>query len=160
MPVYSRETFVRAPLSTVWDFHSHISGLEALTPDFANLRVEAVRGPDGEPDPAVLAAGTQISMSMRPFGVGPRQRWTSVITDRTEDERAATFRDEMRDGPFPHWDHTHSFYARDDGTLVSDRVEYRLPLGPLGDLVGPLAWFGLEPMFRYRHRRTRELLEP
>jgi ligand-binding SRPBCC domain-containing protein len=38
-------------------------------------------------------------------------------------------------------------------------VEYALPFGALGDAVGPLARVGLEPMFRYRHRRTRELLE-
>ena len=160
MPVYSRETFVRAPLSTVWEFHSRIAGLEALTPDFTNLRVEAVRGPDGEPNPEVLEAGTEISMSMRPFGVGSRQRWTSVITERREDEGAAMFRDVMRGGPFRHWEHTHHFFARDGGTRVVDRVEYRLPMGELGDFLGPFAWVGFEPMFRYRHRRTKELLEP
>jgi ligand-binding SRPBCC domain-containing protein len=160
MPVYSRETVVRAPLSTVWDFHSRLSGLEALTPDFVNLRVEGVSGPDGEADPEILDAGTEISMSMRPFGVGPRQHWTSVITERTEDEGAATFRDVMHDGPFRRWEHTHSFYATAGGTRVVDRVEYRLPVGGLGDLLGPLAWVGFEPTFRYRHRRTRELLEP
>ena len=40
--------------------------------------------PDGEPDPEVLEAGSRIKLSMRPFGVGPRQEWTSVITERTE----------------------------------------------------------------------------
>ncbi|WP_440991365.1 SRPBCC family protein [Haloarchaeobius baliensis] len=159
MPVYSRRTVVDAPFGTVWDFHSDVSGLEALTPGFANLRVESVRGPDGEPDPDVLETGSEICMSMRPFGVGPTQRWTSVITDRQEDAGAALFRDEMRDGPFPHWEHTHSFYAAGDRTVVDDRVEYRLPPAGLGDLVGPFGWVGFEPMFRYRHRRTKELLE-
>jgi ligand-binding SRPBCC domain-containing protein len=159
MSVYSRRTIVDAPFQTVWDFHSDVSGLEALTPGFANLSVEAVRGPDGEPDPEVLETGSEIEMAMRPFGVAPTQRWTSVITERTEDAGAALFRDEMRGGPFRHWEHTHSFYAAGDRTVVDDRVEYRLPLGGLGELGGPFAWVGFEPMFRYRHRRTKELLE-
>ena len=153
MSTYRRETRVAAPLSEVWAFHSQVSGLEALTPSFTNLRVEGVTGPDGEPDPEVLEAGTRIDMSMRPFDVGPRQTWTSVITEREEHDGSAMFRDTMEGGPFPRWVHTHRFLA--DG--VDD--EYQLPGGPVGELAGPVGWVGFEPMFRYRHRRTRELLE-
>ncbi|WP_435335742.1 SRPBCC family protein [Haloarchaeobius sp. TZWWS8] len=159
MPVYQRETFVRAPFETVWDFHSHVSGLTALTPDWMNLRIEKVVGPDGEEEPDELEAGAEIHMTMRPFDVGPRQEWTSVITDRREDEHAGYFRDEMRGGPFREWVHTHSFYEDDGGTRIEDRVEYRLPGDGVGDLVGPLAWVGFEPMFRGRHRATKRLLE-
>ncbi|WP_267639231.1 SRPBCC family protein [Haloarchaeobius amylolyticus] len=159
MPTYRRETVVRAPFEDVWEFHSKVSGLEALTPDWMHLRVESVTGPDGDPDPGILEPGAEIDMSMRPLNVGPRQRWTSVITEREEDDGAAFFRDEMRGGPFRKWVHTHSFYATDGGTKVEDRVEYRLPLGGLGDIAGPLAWVGFEPMFRARHRATKKLLE-
>ena len=159
MAIYERRTRVRAPLDDVWSFHSRISGLEALTPGWMNLRVETVRGPDGEVDPEVLEPGARIRLSMRPFGVGPRQRWTSLVVEREESEGAATFRDEMRGGPFESWEHTHSFFADGDETLVVDRVEYELPFGSLGRAVGPLAKVGFEPMFRYRHRKTRELLE-
>ena len=158
MPTYSRQTRVAAPLDEVWDFYSRISGLEALTPAFMNLRVERVTGPDGEPDPEVLGAGSRIELSMRPFGAGPRQSWTSVVTEREEGDGGAMFRDTMEGGPFPEWVHTHRFFADGDETLVADRVVYRLPGGPVGELVGPLGWAGFEPMFRYRHRRTRELL--
>ncbi|WP_135820092.1 SRPBCC family protein [Halostella litorea] len=159
MSVYRRETRVAAPLSEVWEFHSRVSGLEALTPGFAGLRIEAVAGPDGERDPDVLEAGSRIRMSMQPFGVGPRQRWTSVITEREEGEGTATFRDAMEDGPFDRWVHTHRFFADGDETVVRDRVEYELPGGRLGEAAGPLAYVGFEPMFRYRHRETKRLLE-
>lgn len=159
MATYRRETRVAAPLEDVWDFHSDVSGLEALTPAFMNLRVEGVTGPGGDPDPEVLEAGSRIDMSMRPFGVGPRQTWTSVITEREAGDGSAMFRDRMEGGPFPEWVHTHRFFADGDETLVVDSVDYRLPGGPVGELVGPLGWVGFEPMFRYRHRRTRELLE-
>ena len=159
MPTYTRRTRVDAPLATVWAFHSGVEGLEALTPGFMNLEVGEVRGPDGEPDPEVLMQGSEIEMSLLPFGVGPRQRWTSVITGREEGDGVAWFRDEMRGGPFPRWKHTHRFRADGEGTVIEDRVVYQLPLGPLGRALGPLGVVGFEPMFRDRHRRTKEILE-
>jgi len=123
--------------------------------------VGGVEGPDGSPDPEVLVAGSEIEMSIRPFGAGPRQRWTSRIVKREPEgtappERAARFVDEMEGGPFRRWEHTHAFYADGDETLLVDTVAYRLPLGPLGDAVGPMAKVGFEGMFRDRHRRTVE----
>lgn len=159
MATYSRLTRVSAPLSDVWDFHSRVSGLEALTPDWMHLRIESVTGPDGGPDPEILETGSEIEMSMRPFGVGPRQRWTSVILSRESGDERAEFRDEMRDGPFARWVHTHRFVADGAETIVEDEVEYELPGGPLGRSASPLAVVGFEPMFRARHRKTKELLE-
>ncbi|WP_336344476.1 SRPBCC family protein [Halalkalicoccus ordinarius] len=158
MATYEREVYVAAPLDDVWEFHSRISGLEALTPGWMGLSVERVRGPDGEVDPAVLEAGSKIEMELRPLG-GPSQSWTSVITDREESEGRATFRDEMRGGPFRRWIHVHQFLAEGSGTRIRDTVHYELPGGELGRLVGPAAAVGFEPMFRYRHRKTKELLE-
>lgn len=159
MPVYEHESVVAAPFEAVWDFHVRPSGLEALTPDWMGLRVESVVGPDSERDPEELEPGAKVRASMRPFGVGPRQRWISYIVDRKESGNAAMFRDEMVRGPFPEWEHTHRFDRVDGGTRVRDRVEYRLPGGPVGRAIGPLGVVGFEPMFRYRHRRMRMLLE-
>lgn len=160
MPTYHRQVRVDAPLDEVWDFHSRLSGLEALTPGWMNLQVEAARGPDGEADPELLEQGAQVRMSMRPLGVGPRQQWVSRIVYRDRDDESAIFRDDMQGGPFRKWVHTHRFVADGDSTIVHDNVEYELPLGGLGTAVGPLAVVGFEPMFRYRHKKTKELLEP
>ncbi|WP_418283120.1 SRPBCC family protein [Halorubrum sp. DTA98] len=159
MPTYRRETRVPAPIADVWAFHSTIDGLRALTPDWMHLRIESVEGPTGEPDPGTLVRGSRIHMSMRPFGIGPRQRWVSRIVDRDPDgndpvEGSASFVDDMLHGPFRRWRHTHSFYADGDETVLVDSVDYRLPFGPLGDAVGPLATVGFAGMFRDRHRRT------
>ena len=159
MATYHRETRVRAPLEDVLAFHSRIDGLVALTPSFMGLEIDAVRGPDGEPDPDVLEVGSRIEMTMRPFGVGPSQRWVSVITERAERDGAAMFRDVMESGPFPVWNHAHRFFADGVETRIVDRVEYELPGGSIGRVASPLGRIGLEPMFRYRHRRTKELLE-
>ena len=158
MAVYERSTLVRAPLEEVWAFHSTVDGLVALTPGWLGLTVEAVRGPDGEADPEVLDVGSEVDLSLRPFGAGPRQRWTSRIVARERSADAAEFRDEMVDGPFDRWVHAHRFEAVEAGTRVVDRVEYALPLGPLRWLSGA-AWPGFEAMFAVRHRRTRRRLE-
>lgn len=157
MPTYRRETRVPAPLADVWEFHSHPEGLERLTPDWMHLRVEAVRGPDGERDPEVLEAGSQIRLSVQPFGVGPRQTWVSLITEREETAGSAYFVDEMRDGPFAEWHHTHAFFADGEETVLVDTVRYALPFGVVGDAVGPVAKVGFAGMFRQRHARTREM---
>jgi len=153
MAVYERSTVVDAALEDVWDFHSTVDGLLALTPGWMRMRVEAIRGPDGDPDPEVLERGSEIDMSVRPLGVGPRQFWTSRIVDRERENGSAFFRDEMRDGPFRRWSHTHRFEAVGGGSRIIDHVEYELGR-PLGGVPG-LARIGLEPMFAYRHRKTR-----
>lgn len=159
MATYERETRVDASLEDVWTFHSRVEGLEALTPDWMGLRVERVVGPDDVSSPTVLEAGTELSLSMRPFDVGPRTYWTSRITSRERTEGAAVFRDEMIDGPFDRWLHTHAFYADGTSTIVRDRIEYALPMGGVGAALEPFSRIGFEPMFRHRHRRTKALLE-
>ena len=157
MAVYERRSRVAAPLAEVWAFYSRVDGLAAVTPTWMNLRVESSRGPGGEPDPEDLEAGTEVTMSVRPFGVGPRMRWTSRIVELERRDGAAWFRDEMLDGPFPRWVHTHRFHAQGEETVTTDRVEYRLPL--VSGSLSTLGWPFFEPLFAYRHHRARELLE-
>lgn len=159
MATYTRRCRVQAPFETVWEFHATANGLVKLTPGFMNLELEGITGPDGDPDPEELDAGSTVEASIRPFGVGPRQDWTSRIIERNEDDGAAMFQDVMEEGPFPHWKHTHRFFDEGDATVIEDHIEYELPGGALGRAVSPLGFVGMEPMFRHRHRRTKELLE-
>lgn len=158
MAVYRRSSLVRAPFEAVWDFHSTVEGLLAVTPDWFDLRVERAIGQDGATDPEELLEGCELTLSMRPLGVGPRQSWTSRITHRERTGNRGEFRDVMVEGPFERWHHTHRFEAVDGGTQLTDRVEYRLPLGPAAGLSG-LAKPGFAAMFADRHRRTRRWLE-
>lgn len=155
MHTYTRRTRVDAPLEDVWAFHSRIEGLTAVTPDWMGLRVEHVVGPDGEDNPPELLTGCRIRMSVRPFGIGPRQRWLARIVERTREEGRAQFVDIMEEGPFARWQHTHQFFADGGETVLVDRVEYELPVA---DVLGSLAIVGFEPMFRYRHRALKRHL--
>ena len=156
MATYARSTRVAAPLDTVWAFHDDVDGLLALSPDWAGLRVESVRGPDGTVAPDDLGPGTEITLSARPLGLGPRQTVTTVITDRRVGNGSAMFRDELRDGPLARWVHTHAFYGDGEETVLRDRVEYATGLGAAADAAVRPA---LNAAFADRHRRTRRLLE-
>ncbi|MFB6147037.1 MAG: cyclase [Halobacteriaceae archaeon] len=157
MATYERATRIPAPLDRVWEFHSTPDGLRALTPGALNVTVESVVGPDGDPDPEVLTVGSVLELSAAPLGIdlGDRGRWVAEITARERTEGSAYFVDEMRSGPLRSWEHTHAFYADGDETVLRDRVRFRTRLGATADrFVARL----FEPGFRYRHRRTRELL--
>lgn len=159
MATYRRRARIAAPFEEVWRFHSRIEGLTEITPEWMNLRVEAVRRPPEAEETDLLLAGTRVRLSARPFGVGPRRRWTSLIRERAAGDGRASFRDEMVDGPFRTWLHTHRFAAAGAETVIDDRVAYEFPVGPLSGVVNPMAVVGFGPMFRYRHRKTKELLE-
>lgn len=155
MAVFRIETTFDAPIEDIWKLHTTGSGLEQLTPEAFDLRIETVRG--GTPTDS-LPEGAEIDVSADFPGLGSRDRWTGVVTESTLDDDRGTFRDEMRDGTFPTWEHTHRFEALPDGgTRMVDSIEYRLP-SPVGP-ASPLARLGLWPMFRYRHRTARTILE-
>jgi len=159
MPVFEHQSRVRAPLETVWRFHSTADGLRELTPDWFRLSIEEIRGPDGELDPDVLEAGSVLRISVNPFGILPRQTETSRIVEREHEDGSAYFVDVMEDGPLPKWHHRHSFHADGEKTVCTDHVEYELPLGRLGSLGRPGFALALDRLFRYRHRRMHALLE-
>lgn len=154
MAVFRIETTFDAPLEDVWDLHTTGSGLAQLTPAPFALRIEDVRGGTAT-DP--LPVDAEIDVSADFPGPGSRDRWTGVVTASRLDEAHGLFRDEMRDGTFPTWVHTHRFESVPEGTRMVDRIEYRLP-SPVGP-ASPLAKLGLWPLFRYRHRRAQGILE-
>src|SRR2546421_12911204 len=71
------------------------------------------------------------------------------------------FLDVQLRGPYARWEHRHRFLEEDDGTVVEDRVVYRLPLGPLGRLAHTvLVGRQLRAAWEYRTRRLGGLLGP
>ena len=159
MAQYRRETIIEAPLADLWEFHSSIDGITAISPGWLGLNVISSRGPGGEPDPDVLEPGSEVTLSIRPLGIVPGGSMTSRITERVKTENRAWFCDEMVDGPFSQWSHRHEFQRIEGGTRMIDLVTYALPPGRVGRTISPIARIALTPMFRDRHRRTKALLE-
>jgi ligand-binding SRPBCC domain-containing protein len=77
-------------------------------------------------------------------------RMTSKITQLDAPHR---FVDEMQRGPFKSWRHVHRFERTDTGTLMTDDIDYRVPLGPAGLLVDRLF------LRRYMRRLVSELAQ-
>jgi uncharacterized protein (TIGR01777 family) len=96
-----------------------------------------------------LENGSIVVLELRrgPF----RRRWVARHYDVVP---GVSFSDTMEKGPFAEWRHVHRFFDASDGASgLSDEIEYRLPLGPLGRPAGPYVESTLRRSFAFRHRR-------
>jgi ligand-binding SRPBCC domain-containing protein len=78
----------------------------------------------------LIGVGQEVTWRARHFGLPLRM--TSRITAMDFPER---FVDEQVRGPFKAFRHVHEFEATGHGSLMTDRVEFTAPFGPLGRLV-------------------------
>lgn len=149
MTDYLLETSLHLPVPRpiVFAFFADAANLEAITPPELRFRITTPLPIEMQKDAII-----DYSLSLRgiPF------RWRTRIAAW---EPPLRFIDVQERGPYALWEHTHTFdIAEDGGTLVRDRVRYRLPLGPLGTLVLPLVRRDLTRIFGYREVRVRHLL--
>lgn len=139
------EASVELPASSTEAFawHARPGALERLVPPWQNVRVTRKTG--GIDD------GGQVELSV-PLGL-LRMRWLAEHRDFVD---GRSFTDVQIRGPFRRWIHTHTVEARGaDRCALTDRVEYSLPGGALGNLAGGGAVRRMLPrMFGYRHRVT------
>ena len=146
MPVLEFAITIAAPLERVWAFHEDVRGaLPALSPPEARVAIESADLP--------VRVGTRIILSAR-GPLGRRIRWVAKIVEhRPPDGAGAAFVDEQEAGPFASWRHEHLFEALGpNSTRLTDRITYRVPLGPLGLVADRLfVRRQLVSMFRHRH---------
>ena len=87
---------------------------------------------------------------------GVPMRW---LTEIEVWEPPCRFVDNQLRGPYKLWHHEHRFAERDGGTLISDRVDYALPFGVLGQIVhGLIVRRDVESIFEFRRKRLEEVL--
>jgi len=138
--VLEREQLVPRPLPEVFAFFAEPRNLERITPGFLSFRILT-------PGPIPLAPGTTIDYRLALLGLP--FRWRTLIE---EVEPGLRFVDVQLRGPYRRWRHEHLFEEVPGGTRVRDRVEYELPLGPLGELAH---WIAVRRQLRsiFDHRR-------
>lgn len=100
--------------------------------------------------------GPGQSVSWEAHHLGLRWRMTSRITDF---DRPHRFVDEMVRGPFASFRHEHRFTPDGDGTLMSDVVDVRMGLGPLGPVADVFAAAYLRRLLRIRNEAIRARAE-
>jgi ligand-binding SRPBCC domain-containing protein len=130
---------VAAPLADVFRFFEDPRNLERITPPWLNFKIL-------HPDSLVMRKGELIDYVIRWMGIP--LNWRTRIADYTP---PLMFIDEQIHGPYVLWHHTHTFEETADGVLIKDQVDYRLPLGPLGDMAhAVMVKAQLLGIFRYR----------
>jgi ligand-binding SRPBCC domain-containing protein len=111
----------------VFPFFADARNLERITPPWLGFRVVT-------PGAIDMGAGTLIEYRLRLHRVPVR--WLTRIEAWEPPDR---FVDAQVRGPYRAWRHEHRFALTPDGaTLMRDRVDYELPLGPLGSLAHAL----------------------
>lgn len=137
----TRSQWIARPVPEVFAFFADAANLEAITPPFLRFRIVT-------PVPIEMRVGARIDYRLSLWGVP--LRWRTQISTW---EPGARFVDEQESGPYALWHHLHEFEAEAGGTRMRDTVTYRLPLGPLGDMVHAL-WVKrqLATIFDYRRQ--------
>jgi ligand-binding SRPBCC domain-containing protein len=121
------ELWLPRPASDLFAFLSDASNLDSLTPPWLRIRILT-------PGPIAMGPGTLIDYELRLHGLP--LRWRTEITGWEPPHR---FTERQARGPFSSWEQEHHFAARGGGTLVQERIEYRVLGGALIDglLVAP-----------------------
>lgn len=130
------------PASEAYGWHDRPGAFQRLAPPWEPLEVLI---------PPRLENGTRAKFRMH---FGPAH--ADWVARHENIEPGHQFVDVQEQGPFASWRHAHLFEQNQQAATLKDRVEYRLPLGALGEAVaGSWVRSRLERMFQYRHDVTR-----
>ena len=141
-----RSQRIAASRSRVFAFFGDPSNLARLTPAGLRFRIHG-------DVPATLEAGSRLEYRIRWLFL--RLPWVTRITRWVPESE---FEDVQERGPYRSWIHTHSFAEEGGDVIMGDRVEYSLPLGPLGRLAHRLVVRRqLEEIFDFRARAIEEI---
>lgn len=154
MSVLTFHITLPAPLDEVWAFHEDVRrALPELSPPSSRVVIESADLP--------VRVGSKIVIR----GKGPLGlplRWVAMIVehrppDTSHGKARAVFVDEQESGPFAAWRHEHTFEEVSPGaTRLTDRITYRVPLGPLGVVANTFfVRRQIVAMFRHRHEVLR-----
>lgn len=148
MEVYERLSSMPVPAEELYGWHARPGAFERLVPPWQRVKVVERHGG--------VADGSRLVLKVQ---AGPlRGTWVAEHHDVVPGRQ---FADRQVTGPFGAWDHLHRFIPDgEDASILEDHVEYDLPGGRAGRLLGSRpARPQFERIFRFRHERTRNDLE-
>lgn len=149
MKIYRLHTHQNLPISVdeAWDFLSDPANLKTITPDYMGFNI--LSGADRKMFP-----GQIIQYIVTPLA-GIPTKWVTEITHVKVKEY---FVDEQRFGPYALWHHKHFIKAIPGGVEMEDIIDYKLPMGILGQLAHPIVVKPkLKEIFDYRYQKLIEL---
>lgn len=119
----SEQWIPRSP-GEIFPYFCSETNLENLTPPFLKFKVLGK-------STQKIEVGTLIDYRMSLHGLPVR--WKTQIDTWKNGE---SFSDRQLHGPYQKWHHLHEFIPLAGGTLMRDRVLYKLPLGIIGEAIG------------------------
>lgn len=146
--LYQVEQYLPIPPKEVFPFFSEARNLEQITPPNLNFHILSQSTPQ-------IQQGTLIDYRLRIHGVPVS--WRTLIESWAPPRM---FVDTQLKGPYSKWHHTHEFEALGPGTLIRDRVLYRLPLGKIGWLTA--GWWvdrDVRKIFTFRKKAVAEIFK-
>ncbi|MEO7270168.1 MAG: SRPBCC family protein [Knoellia sp.] len=149
MPELELHTTIQAPVEACFELSLSVDAHRESMGDSGEQAVAGVTS-------GLMALGDQVTWRARHFGVPFTM--TSSITAYDAPHR---FVDEQVRGPFQEWWHDHTFQEMPDGgTLMTDLVRFRAPLGPLGRFAEALVLNRYMPhLLAQRNQWLKEALE-
>lgn len=145
--VKSYQQYFPRPRADIFRFFSSAENLEKITPAFLKFKIKRISD-------APLKSGSLIDYSLRIHGV-PVQWQTRIETWAPNQE----FSDRQMKGPYNLWYHSHTFEDLGGGTLMTDTIQYRMPLGLLGRLMAQaLVDKDIDTIFNFRRREIERHL--
>ena len=145
--MFHRKQKLPITLNEAWEFLSNPRNLSTLTPKEMNFTIISN---DDKP----MYAGQVIQYSVTPIA-GIKAKWISEITHLVDGKY---FVDLQLYGPYAFWHHKHFIHEIDGGVEMEDIIDYKVPLGILGQIFHPfLVKPKLEEIFRYRQKKLIEI---
>ena len=151
MAIHTLVTVQKIPVSLqkAWDFFSKPQNLDSITPHDMAFRVLT----NFEADE--IYSGLIIEYKVSPVLRIPLYWMTEIGTVVKE----KFFVDEQRKGPYSLWRHEHHFTEIEDGVEMTDIVQYKLPLGIIGEIANALiVKRKLRRIFEFRFQKVEEIL--
>lgn len=149
MKIYTLHSKQNLPISLeeAWEFLSNPKNLKTITPPYMGFKT--LSGDDRE-----MFAGQIIQYIVTPV-LGIPMKWVTEIA-HVQDKKY--FVDEQRFGPYALWHHKHFLKEIPGGVEMEDIVDYKVPMGILGQLVHPfLVAPKLKEIFDFRTKKLIEL---
>jgi uncharacterized protein (TIGR01777 family) len=142
MPIFENSSQLAVSADEAFAWHCRPGAFERLAPPWEMIELLASEG---------VSEGSRATIRLK-LGIF-RKKW---VAEHGEIIAGRQFQDVQISGPFANWEHTHRMEPLSAKSCVlTDRIDYRPPLGFLGQLFGSrLIRMQLERTFKYRHALT------
>ncbi len=149
MKIYQLHRKQNLPISAeeAWNLFSDPKNLQKITPSSMGFKI--ISGGDKP-----IYPGQIIQYTVTPV-LGIKIKWVTEITHVIDKKY---FVDEQRYGPYALWHHKHFIKEIPGGVEMEDIVDYKVPMGFLGQLIHPfLIKPKLDEIFDFRRKKLIEL---